>query len=106
MKVLLHSTGAASHLAALLLGQILPVFSLVPPCQTGVSPVSVRRWTFTTDCYRAIAGLKACSALIQVARRDEGAARQQAHDNARPAAAGRGVGALRAAAWGSGRSPV
>ncbi len=50
VKVPLHSTGAASRLTALLLGHILPVFSLVAPCQTGASPVSVRRGTFTTDC--------------------------------------------------------
>ena len=50
VKVQLHSTGAASRLPALLLGQILPVFSLVALCQTGSSPVSVQRWTFTTDC--------------------------------------------------------
>ena len=50
VKVPLHSTGAASRLTALLLGHILPVFSLVAPCQPGASPVSVRRWTFTTDC--------------------------------------------------------
>ena len=37
-------------LSTLLLGRILPVFSLVAPCQTGASPVSVRRWTSTTDC--------------------------------------------------------
>ena len=34
----------------LVLGRILPVFSVVAPCQTGASPVSVPRWTFTTDC--------------------------------------------------------
>jgi hypothetical protein len=34
----------------LLLVQILPVFSLVAPCQPGASPPSVRRWTFTTGC--------------------------------------------------------
>ena len=50
VKVPLHSTGASSHLAALLLDHILPVFSLVAPCQTGASPVSVQRWTFTTGC--------------------------------------------------------
>ena len=45
-----HSTGVASRLSALLLGRILPVCSLVVPCQTGASPVSVPCWTFTTDC--------------------------------------------------------
>jgi len=50
VKVTLHSTGAASRLAALLLGWILPVCSLVAPCHTGASPVSVRRGAFTTDC--------------------------------------------------------
>src|SRR5712671_3432062 len=48
MKLQLHSAGAASRLAALLLVQILPVFSLVAPCHPGASPPSVRRWTFTT----------------------------------------------------------
>ena len=51
LKAQLHSTGAVSRLPPLLLGQILPVFSLVAPCQPGASPVSVRRWTFTTDCW-------------------------------------------------------
>src|SRR5216683_4195191 len=73
----LHSSGAASRLhanaaaalgtpgpAALLLPQILPVlpphranharrgprFSVVAPCQTGASPLSVQRWTCPTDC--------------------------------------------------------
>ena len=50
VKVWLHSTGDASSLAALLLAQILPVFSVVAPCQRGASPVSVRRQTFTTGC--------------------------------------------------------
>jgi hypothetical protein len=36
--------------AALLLAQILPVFSVVAPCWRGASPVSVRRPTFTTGC--------------------------------------------------------
>jgi hypothetical protein len=45
-----HSTGDASSLAALLLAQILSVFSVVAPCQRGASPVSVRRWRFTTGC--------------------------------------------------------
>ena len=31
------STAEASHLAALLLGQILPVFSLIAPCDPGAS---------------------------------------------------------------------
>jgi hypothetical protein len=34
----------------LLLPQIFPIFSVVAPCQPGASPVSVRRWTFTTGC--------------------------------------------------------
>src|SRR5712691_10457678 len=37
-------------LAALLLAQILPVFSVVAPCHRGASPVSVRRQTFATGC--------------------------------------------------------
>jgi len=63
VKVWLHSTGDASPPhpnaaaalgtpapAALLLAQILPVFSVVAPCRRGASPVSVRRQTFTTGC--------------------------------------------------------
>ena len=50
VKVRLHSAGAASRLAALLLAQILPVFSLVAPCHPGASPPSVLRQTFTTGC--------------------------------------------------------
>ena len=50
VKVSLHSAGAASALPALFLGRILPVYSLVSPGQTGASPPSVRRATFTTDC--------------------------------------------------------
>src|SRR6202163_4408461 len=50
VKVQLHSAGAASRLAALLLAQILPVFSLVAPCQPGASPPSVQRPTFTPGC--------------------------------------------------------
>jgi len=50
VKVWLHSTGDASPPAALLLPQILPVFSVVAPCRRGASPVSVRRQTFTTGC--------------------------------------------------------
>ena len=38
-----HSAGDASCLAALLLPQILPVFSVVAPCQPGASPPSVLR---------------------------------------------------------------
>ena len=37
--------------AALLLLQILPVFSVVAPCRRGASLVSVRRPTFTTGCW-------------------------------------------------------
>src|SRR5712691_11907089 len=48
VKVWLHSTGDASPLAALLLPQILPVFSVVAPCHRGASPVSVRRQTLLT----------------------------------------------------------
>ena len=39
----LHSSGDPSRLTALLLGQICPIFSLVAPCQAGVSPLSVQR---------------------------------------------------------------
>jgi hypothetical protein len=50
MQLHLHSSGAASRLAALLLPQIFPIFSVVAPCQTGASPLSVQRWICTTDC--------------------------------------------------------
>jgi len=50
VKVPLHSTSDASRLAALLLRQILPVFSVVAPGQPGASLVSVRRGAFTTGC--------------------------------------------------------
>jgi len=48
VKVPLHSTDDASHLAALLLRRIFPIFSIVAPCQPGASSVSMRRGTFTT----------------------------------------------------------
>src|SRR5437899_2798270 len=38
-----HSAGDASRLAALLLPRILPIFSVVAPCQPGASPPSVLR---------------------------------------------------------------
>jgi hypothetical protein len=38
-----HSAGDASRLAALLLPHILPIFSVVAPCQPGASPPSVLR---------------------------------------------------------------
>src|SRR5206468_6306845 len=38
VKVWLHSTSDASPLAALLLSQILPVFSVVAPCRRGGAP--------------------------------------------------------------------
>jgi hypothetical protein len=47
VNVWLHSTDDASPRAALLLAQILPVFSVVAPCRRGASPVSVRRQTLT-----------------------------------------------------------
>jgi len=50
VKPRLHSTGEASSGAALLLAQILPVFSVVAPSPRGASPVSVRRRGFTTGC--------------------------------------------------------
>src|ERR1700674_2782891 len=50
MEVRLHSAGAASRLAALLLPQIFPIFSVVAPCQPGASPPSVQRRTSTTGC--------------------------------------------------------
>jgi hypothetical protein len=51
VKARLHSTGDASPPAALLLAQILPVFSLVAPCRRGASPVSVQRQAFTRGCH-------------------------------------------------------
>src|SRR5438128_6365425 len=54
MQLHLHSSGAASRLAALLLPQIFPIFSVVAPCQPGASPPSVRRRTFTTGCYATL----------------------------------------------------
>jgi hypothetical protein len=48
----LHSNGDASPLAALLLPQIFPIFSLVAPCQRGASPFSVQRWSCTTGYWR------------------------------------------------------
>ncbi|MCH7749883.1 MAG: hypothetical protein IH939_17505 [Acidobacteria bacterium] len=48
VNIPLHSTGAASPLVALFIGQVLPVFSLFSPYQQGASPVSVQRGTFTT----------------------------------------------------------
>ena len=50
VKVRLHSNGDASRLAALLLPQIFPIFSVVAPCQPGASPFSVRRWSCATGC--------------------------------------------------------
>lgn len=50
VKVPLHSTSAESRRTALLIGRILPVFSLFSPCSPGPAPVSVRRGTFTTGC--------------------------------------------------------
>jgi CheY-like chemotaxis protein len=38
-----HSAGDASRLAALLLPQILPIFSVVAPCHPGASPPSMLR---------------------------------------------------------------
>jgi hypothetical protein len=46
----LHSAGDASPRAALLLAQILPVFSVVAPCPRGASPATVPRWRCTTGC--------------------------------------------------------
>jgi len=50
VNVQLHSTGAVSLPAALLLGRILPVWPLGVSCQSGASPVSVPREPYTTDC--------------------------------------------------------
>src|SRR5437899_7575649 len=67
VKVWLHSTSDASPPAALLLLQILPVFSVVAPCRRGASLVSVRRQTFTTGCQ----GRFAVPAAATVTRRFE-----------------------------------
>ncbi len=47
MKVSLPSTVDASRLAALLLRQTFPMFSVVAPCQPGAPPGSVLHATFT-----------------------------------------------------------
>src|SRR5580704_6252853 len=75
VKVQLHSAGAASRLAALLLVQILPVFSLVAPGHPGASPASVQRRTFTTDCYDAFscyAGHPAPMAFARTSKAEQG----------------------------------
>src|ERR1700722_6666878 len=59
---MLPGTCAVSRLAALLLAQILPVFSLVAPCHPGASPPSVQRRTFTTDCPQPVAKVQLHSA--------------------------------------------
>jgi hypothetical protein len=46
----LHSTSDASSGAALLVAQMLPVFSVVAPCPRGASLASMRRRGFTTGC--------------------------------------------------------
>ena len=51
VKVARHSTDDARRLAALLLGRICPIFSLVASGQAMASPVSVPRVTFTAGCY-------------------------------------------------------
>jgi len=48
----------STPLAALLLAQILPVFSVVAPCHRGASPVSVRRQTFTTGCWATTSAIR------------------------------------------------
>ena len=50
VKLPRHSTGARARLAALLLGRICPIFSLVAPGDPGFSPLSVPRASFTTGC--------------------------------------------------------
>lgn len=49
VTVLLHSMGDAICLAALLLGHVCPMPSLVTPDQVDDSSVSVRRTIITTD---------------------------------------------------------
>ena len=53
MKVPLHSPRDA-RLAALFVAHIFPICSVLSPGQPGASPVSVRRATFTTDCYAVL----------------------------------------------------
>src|SRR5207249_7906088 len=75
VKLQLHSAGAASRLAALLLVQILPVFSLVAPCQPGASPPSVRRWTLTKGrhaCRRRLLSSPSSAAPDEAPRRTSG----------------------------------
>ncbi len=55
VKVPLHSTGAASRLTALLLGRILPVFSLVAPCQPGAASITTRLGA-TLDFHHGLLG--------------------------------------------------
>ena len=59
VKVRLHSTGAASRLAALLLGRILPVFSLVAPSPDGRTTcldatLDFHRDTASVGCVRQV----------------------------------------------------
>ena len=53
VKVPLHSTADLSRPAALLVGRIRPVFSLLASGGAGASTVSMRRGTFTTGWYGA-----------------------------------------------------
>ena len=55
MNVVLHSTADASCLAALRLGRKFQIYSLAAPCQSGASPVSVGRLTFTAGSYPSTA---------------------------------------------------
>jgi hypothetical protein len=85
VKVRLHSNGDASplhpnagaalgapDLAALLLPQIFPIFSVVTPCQAGASSFSVLRRTFTTGCQDGCSSVRtsahACTSLDSAAK--------------------------------------
>ena len=71
VKVRLHSAGDASPLTALLLPHIWTICSVVAPNAgvptarfvrrgvdlRGASPPSVRRWRFTTGCWRPLVGV-------------------------------------------------
>ena len=49
VQVRLHSSGTTSQLPPLLLGQILPVRSLIAACKQSASLLSVERRTCTSD---------------------------------------------------------
>ena len=69
-EVRLHSAADASRPAALLVGQILPVFSLLAPCGTGASAPSVRQRSSETrhkEEPRALASVRTRGSIISSA---------------------------------------